>query len=255
MKIGVCVKPVIRTDLKPVIKNDDTFSFENLEFTINPYDEYAIEEALKYKDKFNDTEIVSYSLGCESSREIIFDSLSMGVDRAVFLRQSDNESFLIDSYEVAQYLYSYIKNDKVDIIIMGKESVDTQNGAVGVILSTLLGWPVLTNIHELEINNESNVIVKRNLENGIIEECMTSLPCIVTVTKGINKPRYPNIMGIMKSRSKPVLDIDIAKESPNIEICNAEYATRKNQCQIISDDSKEASQKLVQIMQQEFNIL
>lgn len=256
MKIGVCVKPVLRTDLQPHVKDGNRILIDQKDYVINPFDEYAVEEALKIKDAVSNTEVISFSLGTESSVETVYSVLSLGLDKAIFLSIQDKQ-LMVDSYQTAECLYEHIRKYPLDLLIMGKEAVDTNNGAVGIILATLLGWPVVTNVHHMQVH-ENEVTVERELGNGITVTNKVSFPCVVTVTKGINKPRYPNILGIMQARSKPKEIIELQSldgmESP-VKLHSAAYPAKKQECSIVDGSTEDIARKVVRLFREELKII
>lgn len=248
MQIIVCVKPVFNTKENIIIKNSNCILPPQNDYMINPFDEYAIEEALKIKDKNADTNILSVSYGEEKAESVVRFALALGVDRAVFTINT-KQYFSIDSLRTAKILYDAIKNESFDCILMGKESSDLQNGAVGPILAAMLNIPIVTNVHHC-IFTDDRVEVERYSSNCILQKLYVDLPCIITVTKGINIPRLATLKGIMSARNKPVLKLSEANFTDDYQISPVKYSYKKSRldCQFISGDEKQIVSQIKDIL-------
>lgn len=199
MKIAVCLKRVPDTTAKIVIGSDGKSIDENgLKFVPNPYDEYAIEEALKLKEGAGAGEVVVLSLGTDAAQETLRTALAMGVDRAILLQSPGSA----DGLEIARALAAELKSGGFDLILFGKLAVDDYNHQVGAMVGELLELPTITSVTHLTISGTS-VSAEREIEGGI-ESVSCSLPAVLTCDKGLNTPRLPSLKGIMAAKKKPL---------------------------------------------------
>lgn len=178
MKIAVCLKRVPDTVAKIVPAADrKSIDETGLKFVLNPYDEFAVEEALARKEKAGSGETVAYAVGTDASQETLRTALAMGVDRAVLLQSPGSA----DGLEVARALAEALKAGGYDLILFGKLAVDDYNQQVGPMVAELLGLPCVTSVAHLEIN-DGNVVAEREIEGGVeVVECRT--PAVITCDK------------------------------------------------------------------------
>jgi electron transfer flavoprotein beta subunit len=199
VRIAVCVKRVPDTTTKIVIGGDGKSIDENgVKFVPNPYDEYALEEALKLKEAAGSGETVVYCLGGDSAQETIRTALAMGIDRGVLLQSAPSA----DGLEVARALAAELKGAGYDLILFGKLAVDDYNHQVGVMVAELLGLPCVSSVAHLNVSGGS-VEAEREIEGGV-EVVSCSLPAVLTCDKGLNNPRLPSLKGIMAAKKKPL---------------------------------------------------
>ena len=198
MKIAVCINHVpdtaARITIAPDGKNIDKTA---LTFILNPYDEYAIEECLRLKEK-NTGEVIALSLGGDSHKETLRKALAMGVDKAILLKDDSPR----DSFAVARALADALKEISADVIFFGKQSVDSDDAAVGTMVAEMLGFPSVSVAVKLEIT-QGVATAEREIEGGK-EKVQTILPAVFTAQKGLNEPRYPSLKGIMAAKNKPI---------------------------------------------------
>ncbi|WP_413378853.1 electron transfer flavoprotein subunit beta/FixA family protein [Alkalihalobacillus sp. 1P02AB] len=204
MNIFVIMKRTFDTEEKIVIQNGKVDE-ESAEFIINPYDEYAIEEAIVLRDEHGG-EVTVVTVGEEESEKQLRTALAMGADKAVLLNSEEVEEY--DPFTTALILSTYLKEQEYDIILGGNVAVDGGSGQVGPRVAESLEIPQVTTITELSISDGIATIV-RDVE-GDKETVEVSLPVLVTAQQGLNEPRYPSLPGIMKAKKKPleVLDLD-----------------------------------------------
>ena len=199
MKIAVCLKRVPDTTTKISIAPDGKSIEEGgVKFIPNPYDEFAIEEAIKLKETAGSGETVVVSLGSDASQETIRTALAMGIDRGVLLQSSGSP----DGFEVAKALTTELKAGGFDLILFGKMAVDDYNHQVGVMTAELMGLPCITAVAHLKISGGA-VEAEREIEGGI-EVSTCQLPAVLTCDKGLNNPRLPALKGIMAAKKKPL---------------------------------------------------
>jgi len=209
MKIAVCVKQVpdseTRINLPGPVPELDTSSFT---MVINPYDQYAVEEAVQIKEKLGAGEITAITVGPEARvREMIKkDCLAVGCDKAVIV--SDEALACADSFAVAQVLAAALKRDEFDLILFGIKAIDDDDSQVGVMCAELLGLPHVGYINDLEVKDGA-ITAKREAEGGLVV-IDSPTPCILTCGKGLNEPRLPSLPNIMKAGTKPVEVTDCA---------------------------------------------
>ncbi|KAA9027049.1 electron transfer flavoprotein subunit beta/FixA family protein [Niallia endozanthoxylica] len=211
MNIYVVMKRTFDTEEKISIQNGK-ISEDSAEFIINPYDEYAIEEALKLRDKHGG-EVTVVTIGEEEAEKELRTALAMGADKAVLIDEEELEEG--DEFSTTAILSAYFKEKDVDIILAGNVTVDGGSGQVGPRLAEELGISIVTTITKLTIE-ENKAVIERDAE-GDIETVETTLPLLVTCQQGLNEPRYPSLPGIMKAKKKPLEkleldDLDIDEE-------------------------------------------
>lgn len=209
MNIVVCVKQVPDTNLQIRLnKEGSDIDRDNLSFVISPYDEFAVEEALRIREKFPGSLITALTLGPSASDEVLRQALAMGADEAVHILDS-NVAFR-DSLITAKALASVIATFKPDLVLCGRQAVDDDAFQVGGALGPLLGFPEISVACKITVSSDGGELeVERILEGGIKQVLQTRLPCVVTCQKGINEPRYPSLPGIMKAKKKEVRLIQI----------------------------------------------
>ena len=207
MNIAVLIKQVPSSEARiKVADGGRSIDPTDVEFVINPYDEYAMEAALQAKEKFGG-EVVAVSLGPARVEDALRTCLALGADRAVSLK---DPAFLDgDSLGAARVLSAALRKLEAQVIFCGKVAIDDDNGAVGSQVAELLGWPHVSVVTALEWVDESHAKVSREIE-AASEELEVSLPAVFTANKGLNEPRYPSLKGIMAAKKKPMGVLDAA---------------------------------------------
>src|SRR3954470_8341263 len=205
MNIYVLMKRTFDTEEKITISGGK-INEDGAEFIINPYDEYAIEEAIQVRDA-NGGEVTVISVGNEESEKQLRTALAMGADKAVLINiEDDIENG--DQFTTAKILAEYLKEKEADLILAGNVAIDGGSGQVGPRVAEMLDIPYITTITKLEINGDKNVSVTRDVE-GDSEIIETSLPLLLTAQQGLNEPRYPSLPGIMKAKKKPLEELEL----------------------------------------------
>jgi electron transfer flavoprotein beta subunit len=200
VKIAVCIKRVPDTETRIKIAADGKSIDEGgVKFVLNPYDEFAVEEALQLKEKAGEGEVVVVAVGHDASQETIRTALAMGADRGVLL-QTDAVS--PNPVVVAKVLANELQPGGYDLILCGKFAVDDSSQAVGTIVGELLGLPSVSAVGRLAIGDGKGT-AEREVEGGV-EVVEFPLPALVTADKGLNEPRYPALRGIMMAKKKPL---------------------------------------------------
>jgi len=204
MKLLVPVKRVIDFNVKPRVKADGTgVDLANVKMSMNPFDEIAVEEAIRLKEKGVATEIVAVSIGPAKAQETLRTALAMGADRAILV-QTDDE---VEPLAVAKILARIAAEEQPGMVILGKQAIDDDANQTGQMLAALLGWAQGTFASKVEVDGES-VNVTREVDGGL-ETLRLKLPAIVTTDLRLNEPRYASLPNIMKAKSKP-----LAQKSP-----------------------------------------
>jgi electron transfer flavoprotein beta subunit len=199
MKLLVPVKRVIDYNVKPRVKADGTgVDLANVKMSMNPFDEIAVEEAIRLKEKGVATEIVAISIGPAKAQETLRTALAMGADRAILV-QTDDE---VEPLAVAKILAKIAGEEAPGMVILGKQAIDDDANQTGQMLAALLGWAQGTFASKVEVDGEA-VNVTREVDGGL-ETVRLKLPAIVTTDLRLNEPRYASLPNIMKAKSKPL---------------------------------------------------
>ena len=219
MKVLVAVKRVIDYNVKPRVKMDGSgVDLANVKMSMNPFDEIAVEEAIRLKEKGQASEIVAVSIGQQKSQETLRTALAMGADRAILV-QTEEE---VEPLAVAKILAKIAADEQPQLIILGKQAIDDDNNATGQMLAALLGWPQGTFASKVELSESATVT--REVDGGL-ETLKLSLPAVVTTDLRLNEPRYASLPNIMKAKSKPLVTkspgdygIDVARRLETLKV-------------------------------------
>jgi electron transfer flavoprotein beta subunit len=199
MKLLVPVKRVIDYNVKPRVKADGTgVDLANVKMSMNPFDEIAVEEAIRLKEKGAATEIVVVSIGPAKAQETLRTALAMGADRAILVT-SETE---VEPLAVAKILAKVAAEEQPGMVILGKQAIDDDSNQTGQMLAALLGWPQGTFASKVQVEGEA-VNVTREVDGGL-ETVRLKLPAVVTTDLRLNEPRYASLPNIMKAKSKPL---------------------------------------------------
>ncbi|MDR7073712.1 electron transfer flavoprotein subunit beta/FixA family protein [Fictibacillus barbaricus] len=256
MNIYVILKRTFDTEEKISVSNNK-ISEESAEFIINPYDEYAIEEAITLKDAHGGT-VTVVTVGDEDSEKELRTALAMGADQAVLISNEDLDSQ--DQYTTSTILATYFKDKEYDIILGGNVAIDNGTGQVGPRLAELLDIPHVTTITKIEING-TTVNIERDVE-GDLEKIETTLPLLVTAQQGLNEPRYPSLPGIMKAKKKPLESLDLDDLDLDEDDVEAKTKTveiylppKKEAGKILSGDTADQVKELVSLLRTEAKVI
>ncbi len=201
MKVLVAVKRVVDFNVKIRVKSDGSgVELANVKMSMNPFDEIAVEEVVRLKEKGKVTEIVAVSVGPIKSQETIRTALSMGADRGLLIETPDGQA--IEPLSVAKILKGVIDAEKPGFVILGKQAIDDDCNQTGQMLAALLGWPQATFASKLVIEGDA-ALVTREVDGGL-ETLKLELPLVVTTDLRLNEPRYPSLPNIMKAKKKPL---------------------------------------------------
>ena len=199
MKIIVPVKRVIDYNVKPRVKSDGSgVDLANVKMSMNPFDEIAVEEAIRLKEKGVATETIAVSVGPQKAQETLRTALAMGIDRAILVMTDDE----VEPLAVAKILKAIADEEAPGLIILGKQAIDDDCNQTGQMLAALMGRPQGTFASEVTVDGDS-VTVKREVDGGL-ETVKLAMPAIVTTDLRLNEPRYASLPNIMKAKSKPM---------------------------------------------------
>ena len=257
MNIYVLMKRTFDTEEKITI-NNGKINEDGAEFIINPYDEYALEEAIQLKDKHGG-EVTVVTIGNEDSEKELRTALAMGADKAVLINIEDDVDNG-DQYTTAAVLTEFFKDKEFDIILGGNVAIDGGSGQVGPRLADALNINYVTTITKLDIDGNKVTIV-RDVE-GDSEVVETSLPLLVTAQQGLNEPRYPSLPGIMKAKKKPLeelelddLDIDEDDVEAKTKTLEIYLPPTKGTGKILEGDLRDQAKELVKLLQTEAKVI
>ncbi|MFA5404850.1 MAG: electron transfer flavoprotein subunit beta/FixA family protein [Ignavibacteria bacterium] len=248
MKIIVCVSLVPDTTTKVKISDSNkTIDETGVSFVINPYDEYAVEEAVQLKEK-NGGEVIAISFGTDKYKEAIKKAFQMGADTGILIKSSD----VFDSYTVAKNLADVINELQPDIILFGKQSIDFDGSQIPAMVGALLNLPSVNIVTKLTIA-DGKATIEREIEGGkeIIE---ANLPVIIGTQKGINNPRYPNLKSIMSSKSKPIAERQPTYTGNKIEVIEMNLPKAKSKGKILTDGAASVPE-LVRLLREEAKVI
>ena len=199
MKLLVAVKRVIDYNVKPRVRMDGSgVDLANVKMSMNPFDEIAVEEAIRLREKGAATEVVVCSIGPAKAQETLRTALAMGADRAILVTCEGD----VEPLAVAKILKAVVDEEQPGLVILGKQAIDDDSNQVGQMLAALLGWPQGTFASKVELAGDS-VNVTREVDGGL-ETLKLSTPAIVTTDLRLNEPRYASLPNIMKAKSKPL---------------------------------------------------
>jgi electron transfer flavoprotein beta subunit len=221
MKVLVPVKRVIDYNVKVRVKADGSgVDLANVKMSMNPFDEIAVEEAIRLKEAGKAEEIVAVSIGVKQAQDVLRTALAMGADRAILVVAADDVHTDIEPLAVAKILAKVVEEEQPGLVLAGKQAIDNDMNATGQMLSALLGWSQGTFASEVDIDGD-NAKVTREVDGGL-QTISVKMPAIITVDLRLNEPRYASLPNIMKAKKKP-LDEKTAADygvdvSPRLEI-------------------------------------
>lgn len=199
MKVLIPVKRVLDYNVKVRVKSDQTgVDLANVKMAMNPFDEIAVEEAVRLKEKGAVTEIIAVSIGVAQCESVLRTALAMGADRALLI-ETDLD---LEPLAVAKLLKAVAAEENPDLILMGKQAIDGDNNATGQMLSALTGWPQATFASKIEVLG-AELLVTREVDGGL-QTLAVTLPAVVTTDLRLNEPRYASLPNIMKAKKKPL---------------------------------------------------
>lgn len=236
MNILVCVSRVPDTASRILVgKDGKTIDPQGIKYVISPYDELALEEGLRLKEKNGGT-VTALTIGPDASKEIMRTALAMGVDKAVLIKADE----IADSFFVANNIAAYAKEVNPDIILLGKQSVDFDSLQVPSYLGELLDLPSVSVVSNLTIDG-NKVVAERDIEGGK-ETVETTMPCVISAQKGLNDPRYPKLPDIMKAKSKPIEEKPAVQNDAFTSVISMEIPGKKRVGKIVGSSPEEIAE-------------
>ena len=204
MKILVPVKRVVDYNVKVRVKSDNSgVELDNVKMSMNPFDEIAVEEALRLKEKGIATEVIAISIGVSQVQETIRNALAMGADSGIFVEVNET----LEPLNIAKIISSIAKKENIDLMILGKQAIDDDMNATSQMVAALLNWPQATFASKIEIIDKV-AKVSREVDGGI-ENIEVSLPAVISTDLRLNEPRYASLPNIMKAKKKPINEIKV----------------------------------------------
>jgi len=238
MKVLVPVKRVIDYNVKVRVKADGTgVDLANVKMSMNPFDEIAVEEAIRLKEAGKAEEVLVVSIGVKQAQETLRTALAMGADRAILVVAADDVHTDIEPLAVAKILAKIVEAEQPGLVLAGKQAIDNDMNATGQVLSALLGWSQATFASELSVDGDS-AVVTREVDGGL-QTIKVKMPAIITVDLRLNEPRYASLPNIMKAKKKP-LDEKTAADygvdvSPRLEIVKTTEPAARQAGEIVAD--------------------
>ena len=256
MKILVCMKQVPQKDAPLKLNESGTWIREDVSYEVNEPDAYALEEALRQKEKHGG-EVVVITAGPARAQQVLREALAKGADRAIHL---EDQGFVgLDATNIARAFAASIKDEKFDLIFTGLQSDDYGYAQTGVILAQLLGWPHATIIMQIE-KTDSGIRVKRELEAGYFQHVSMPVPAVLTIQSGINKLRYATLIGIKQAKNKPLRKVTMAEVQPalganQIKIEKLYIPQKSKKTEMLEGAPAEVAKKLVDRLRNEVRVL
>jgi electron transfer flavoprotein beta subunit len=248
MNILVCISRVPDTATRVAIgadkKNIDT---KGVKYIVNPYDEFAIEEALQLKQK-NSGSVTALTIGTDEAVDVLRTALAMGADKAILVKGDVTK----DSFYIAENIAAIAKELNPDLILLGKQSVDFDSLQMPSMLAEMLELPSISVVSKLDING-NQVVAERDIEGGkeIVE---TTLPCIISAQKGLNEPRYPKLPDIMKAKSKPIEQKEALESAQRVSVLSMELPAKQRVGKIMTDSDADITE-LVRLLREEAKVI
>jgi electron transfer flavoprotein beta subunit len=256
VKILVCMKQVPQKDAPLKLNEAGTWIREDVSYEVNEPDAFALEEALRQKEKHSG-EVVVITAGPARAMQVLREALAKGADRAIHLE--DNAFVGLDAYNTARAIAAAIKDEKFDLIFTGLQSDDYGYAQTGVILAQILGLPHATIIMQIE-KTEAGIRVKRELEAGFFQFVDVPLPAVLTIQSGINKLRYATLIGIKQAKTKPMRKVTLADVQSamgnNLQKIDKMYIPEKSKnTEFLEGSPSEIAKKLVEKLKNELRVI
>ena len=256
MKILVCMKQVPQKDAPLKLNESGTWIREDVSYEVNEPDAYALEEALRQKEKHGG-EVVVITAGPARAQQVLREALAKGADRAIHLEDPAFVGF--DAYNTARAMAEAVKGESFDLVFTGLQSDDYGYAQTGVVLAELLGWPHATIIMHIE-KNDAGIRVKRELEAGYFQYVQMPLPAVLTIQSGINKLRYATLIGIKQAKNKPLRKVALAEVqaalAPNRQKIERLYVPQKTKkTEVLEGSPAELAKKIVDKLRNEARVL
>ncbi|HEV2131280.1 MAG TPA: electron transfer flavoprotein subunit beta/FixA family protein [Longimicrobiaceae bacterium] len=249
MKSIVCVKRVPDTETRIRIAGDGTsIDPAGVKFVLSPYDEFAIEAALKHKEAAGAGEVTVLTAGAAESAETLRSALAMGADRAILLKTDAS----VEGLAAARLLADEVREQSFDLLLFGMKAADDDLQAVGAMTAELLGLPAATAVSEFSVE-DGVVTAHREIEGGV-EIVELKLPCVLTITKGVYEPRYASLKGIMAAKKKPLEQKEVQAPDSGLQIEQLSYPPERQAGRIVGE-GPDAVPELLRLLREEAKVL
>jgi electron transfer flavoprotein beta subunit len=249
LNIAVCIKQVPDTETKIKIAQDKKWiEEEEINFILNPYDEFAVEEGLKIKEAHGG-EVTVISLGPDRVTTTIRSALAMGADKAIHAKCEKNP---LDPMATAEALAQVLREGNYDLILLGKQAIDDDHQQIGPILAEKLGIATANVVTKLEVSG-NKVTAERQIEGGF-EKIACDMPAIITAQRGLNEPRYASLKGIMAAKKIPIEEKTVTIPEDKIEILNIDYPPEKPPGKIVGEGA-DAVPELIRLLKEEAKVI
>ncbi|WP_347490946.1 electron transfer flavoprotein subunit beta/FixA family protein [Desulfoscipio sp. XC116] len=256
MKILVCLKQTFDTEAKISLDSNGKIERKGVSMIMNPYDEFAVEEALRIKEK-GEGEVTVISVGGQQTQDALRQALAMGADKAALVDAGDVE---LDEYSTATILAKAIGGMEYDVILGGFRAIDDGSAQVSGRVAEILNIPVVNVVTKLEIDG-GKALATREIEGGS-EVVEVSLPAVFTAQKGLNEPRYPSMKGIMKAKKKPMqkmtladAGLDDSQIAPKVKAISFSLPEARQAGKIIPGEAAEAAAELAKLLREEAKVI
>lgn len=258
MNIVVCMKQTPNTEAKIVVKpGGQDIEKDNIKYIISPYDELAVEEGIKLKEKFGG-EVTVVTVGSEKTHETLRSALAMGADKAIQIWDASLEK--ADSFVTAKLLAKAIKDNGFDIVLCGQKAIDTGSSLVGGMLAEMLDIPQVYLVTKLDAPDDKTILAHRQVEGGE-ETVEVSLPALITAQRGLNTPRYIKLPDIMKAKKKELktvtpsdLGLQADETSPKVSLVSLSLPPEKQAGKILKNGAEDV-QELVRLLKEEAKVI
>ncbi|MTI84244.1 MAG: electron transfer flavoprotein subunit beta/FixA family protein [Firmicutes bacterium] len=253
MNIVVCLKQTFDTEAKIKLTGDGRIDNKGVSLIINPYDEFAVEEALKLKEK-DGGEVTVVSVGGQQAQDALRQALAMGADKAMLIDPGTEE---VDEYIAATVLAKALSGMDYDIILGGWRAIDDSSAQVAGRIAEILNIPVVNMVTKLEVEG-GKAVATREIEGGS-EVIEVSLPAMITAQKGLNEPRYPSMKGIMKAKKKPMgkttaADVGVDELTTKVKALSFSLPKPREAGKVIEGEAPDAAKELARLLHQEAKI-
>lgn len=249
MNIAVCIKQVPDTETRIKLSEDRSRVVEDdINFIMNPYDEFAVEEALKLQEK-NGGEVTYISLGPDRVSSALRSALAMGGDKAIHIK---TDKVPEDPQVTAQALTAVLKETSYDLVLLGKQAIDDDHAQMPSLLAEKLGWPAVTVVVKLEVEN-GRVKAEREID-GAHEIVESSLPAIIGTQRGLNEPRYASLKGIMRAKKIQIEERTLTLQPSSLSVAGFEFPPAKQAGKIVGKDAS-AVPELLRLLHEEAKVI
>ncbi len=248
MNIAVCIKQTPDTETRVKLTEAKTVDESEINFILNPYDEFAVEEALKLREKF-EGEVTVISLGPDRVNSAIRSALAMGADKAIRIKADSNPT---DPNVTAGALAAELQKGNYDLILLGKQAIDDDHAQIPALLGAKLGIPAVSVVVKLEVENDK-LTAEREID-GAHEIIECSLPAVIGAQRGLNEPRYASLKGIMKAKKIQIEEVDAELSDDQLQVIEVNYPPAKNPGKIVGD-SADAVPELLRLLHEEAKVI